>query len=145
MMKVMALDIGNVWVGSAISDLLGITCKPYQTVKLELIDGFLEVVFKKESIGTVVVGHPITVGGNSSIQTKQIEEVFQKLKKQFECVGDLHIKWILWDERFSTKRALGILSQSKKHDRKANSIKEHSLAAAFILQSYLDGKALHEK
>jgi putative Holliday junction resolvase len=130
-MKILALDIGDKWVGSALSDELGITCKPYKTVLLDELENFLEKTISDEPVEKVIVGHPVTVSGRVSAQTKTVEEIFLKLKKLFSKVGDKSITWILWDERFSTKRALEVL---KGRDKK----KEHSIAAAFILQTYLD-------
>ena len=53
----------------------------------------------------------------------------EKLKKQF-----FNVKWILWDERLSSKRS----EQLKKTKTKKEKIHSHSIAAAFILQNYLD-------
>jgi len=127
-MKALGLDIGDVWVGSALSDAVGIISCPYRTVTLQDLDNFLTQLFEEESIGTVVVGHPITVGGMVSKQTEVVEKIFEKLRARFP-----QKKWILWDERFSTKRALSLMKERKKQREK-----EHSIAAAFILQSYLD-------
>lgn len=135
-MKNLGLDIGDVWVGSALSDPMGIICSPYKTVKLKELITFLKNLFSQEIIGVVVVGHPITVGGNVSAQTKKVEELFEKMRSQFP---DFNGEWVLWDERFSTKRAKSTIQQRKK--KKDDSTKEHSIAAAFILQSYLDHKA----
>lgn len=138
-MKKLGLDIGGVWVGTAISDNLGVICRPYETVKLDQLEDFLNDLFEKESIDTVVVGHPITVGGGSpSEQTKIIEGIFEKLKSKFCKVKQKEIEWVLWDERFSSKRAASISRGGEKK-------REHSIAAAFILQNYLDGKALHRE
>lgn len=134
-MKVLGLDIGGAWVGSALSDAAGITCRPYRTVRFEELNLFLKDLLKKEPITKVVVGHPVTVGGGKSDQTKEIEDIFENLKKQFSHIEGKDVEWMLWDERFSSKRAQAIL---KKGDMQ----KEHSIAAAFILQSYLDSEAL---
>jgi len=134
-MKILGLDIGGAWVGSALSDGAGITCRPYKTVSFEELNLFLRDLLKKEPINKVVVGHPITVGGGISDQTREIEEIFKNLKEQFSRFDSKEVEWLLWDERFSSKRAAAV---SKKGDSK----REHSIAAAFILQSYLDSLAL---
>ena len=137
-MKTLALDIGDVWIGSAISDGAGITCRPYQTVKLEELENFLRKVLIEEMIGTVVVGHPITVGGTVSEQTKKIESTFVHLKEMFDAVD-----WVLRDERYSSKRAAALTrtKPSAKGRSQKKKEREHSVAAAFVLQSYLDYKA----
>lgn len=130
-MKALGLDIGDVWVGSALSDAAGISCRPYQTVTLQELNEFLEELLSREPINTVVVGHPITVGGTVSKQTEAIEKIFATLKERFPQVA-----WVLRDERFSTKRAVSLIK-----DRKKKKKEEHAIAAAFILQSYLDSQA----
>jgi putative Holliday junction resolvase len=127
-MKVLALDIGDQWTGTAISDPLGFMARPYQTVTTrELID-FLHTTFSKEKIDTVVVGHPVTMKGTSSDQTKKVELFKAELEQLFPTM-----KWIFWDERLSSKRA-----ESHKHAKdKEAKMKAHSIAAAFFLDTYL--------
>ena len=138
-MKTLGLDIGDVWVGSALSDTAGISCKPYRTIKLQELETFLDDVLHCEPVSAIVVGHPITVGGGTaSKQTKRIEEIFATLQKKYSSVNDRSIEWALWDERFSTKRAI-----STMRGKKGAKEREHSIAAAFVLQSYLDYKAFH--
>lgn len=134
-MKILALDLGDKWVGSAISDPLGITCKPLKTVQLNELRPFLKETLGVQPISTVVVGYPKTFSGTESDQTKKIVKLKEELELEFATVNFTAIKWILWDERLSSKRALEI--QSGKYDPESKR-QNHSLAAAFILQSYLD-------
>ena len=129
-MKILALDLGDRWVGSALSDGLGISCKPYQTVDLEKLEEFLKKTLAVECVGTVVVGYPKTVsGGTESEQTKKIVATKEDLEQKFA-----QVTWVLWDERLSRKRA----AQGKLSLDKEAKAKSHSVAAAFILQTYLD-------
>lgn len=131
-MKILALDLGDVWIGSAISDGLGISCRPYQTVQLAELESFLTKTFAQESISTVVVGYPKTVGaGTESDQTKKIVALKEELEQKFGQVS-----WVLWDERLSSKRA----EQARQGHFKDKEEKRlgHSIAASFILQTYLD-------
>jgi putative Holliday junction resolvase len=127
-MKILALDIGDVWTGTAISDASGFFAKPYQTVPTQELISFLQELFQKERIATVIIGHPRTMKGTASEQTKKVEQTKAQLERQFS-----EHTFILWDERLSSKRAQ-TLQHAKTKDEK---IKSHSIAAAFILESYL--------
>ena len=143
-MKILALDVGEKWVGTALSDAIGMTCRPFQTTTLQNLESFLGELLAREPIGVVVVGHPVTVRGRVSLQTQAIEKIFEKYKTLFSQFDEREIEWVLWDERFSTKRALDtIRGREKRKRKKEEKVEEHSIAAAFILQSYLDYRAVH--
>jgi len=133
-MKILALDLGDRWVGSAISDAIGITCKPYKTVKAEELNSFIQKVLAEEEIKKIVIGCPFTLKGTESEQTKKIKHQKEELEKKFK-----NVEWILWDERLSSKRAEVLKGKSFK--TKEEKLKSHSIAAAFILQSHLDNLA----
>ena len=141
-MKVLALDIGDKWVGSALSDALQITCKPLKTVLAQELESFISQIVPQENITTIVIGHPITMSGTSSDQTKKVEKTKEMLEQKYSSINNTPILWVLWDERLSSKRATQILREKKKSARRNNDITDHDLAAAFILQGYLDHKAL---
>lgn len=127
-MKIFALDLGDQWVGTAISDAIGLLAKPYKTVKAFQLDEFLKDLFVHEQIDTIVIGYPITMRATESKQTEIIVKTKKELEKKFpEKI------WVLWDERLSSKRAQTLKKAVTKEDK----IKAHSLAAAFILESYL--------
>ena len=127
-MKVLALDLGDVWTGTAMSDPLKIIATPYKTAKTESLLPFLHELFAKEKIETVVVGYPRTMRDTESLQTKKVLAQKEILEATFPDK-----KYILWDERLSSKAARTI--QGKK--AKSDGPQEHSIAAAVILQTYL--------
>lgn len=134
MSKVLALDLGDVWTGVALSDEIGLLARPYKSVKTAQLEAFLTEVLTDEPIKTVVVGYPRTLRGTASEQTRKIEQFKKELEQKFDTV-----KWILWDERLTSKMAQTIQkkgARGSKHD-------EHSLAAAFILDSYLEYCRVH--
>ena len=135
-MKIIALDIGDVWTGSAISDALGFFARPYQTVESAKLEQFLTTLLSKEHISTVVVGHPTTMRGTKSEQTKKIEATTQELKATFP-----NVTWVLWDERLTSKHA----DTLKRPKTKEEKIQAHSVAAAYILSSYLDYLQFHKQ
>jgi len=135
-MKILALDLGDKWVGTAISDTLGLTCKPHQTVKLKETADFLKKTITDEEIKTIVVGYPKTSKGTQSAQTLRVVKQKEELEHQINKIFPGQIQWVLWDERLSSKRAEQILPKKIKSPK--NKQQSHSVAAAFILQSYLD-------
>ncbi len=134
-MKILALDLGDKWVGTALSDALKMTCKPYETVELKQLHGFLTRVIPQENISLVLVGHPKTFAGQASEQTLKIEKAKTELEEKLGTVGGKIVAWMLWDERLSSKRAEELKRGATTPEAKK---KSHSIAAAFILQSYLD-------
>ncbi len=127
-MKLLALDIGDVWTGTAITDALGMFAKPYKTIQTSDLIAGLHDIFSKEKIQKVVIGYPRTMRGTISEQTKKVEEAKIMLEKEFPDKT-----FILWDERLSSKRA----DLLKRAQTKEDKIKSHSIAAAFILENYL--------
>ncbi len=128
-MKILALDTGDVWTGVAISDGRAIIAQPYETIKANKLIDFLQTTLAKEQIETIVVGHPKTMRGTESEQTKKVVALVEQLKQQFP-----DISWVLWDERLTSKQAAAL----KKIKTKEDKIKSHAIAAALILSSYLE-------
>lgn len=130
-MKYLGLDIGDAWTGIAISDALGMFARPYQTIAARDLASSLAELFAQEPIRAVVIGHPKTMKGTASEQTKKVEAAKEQLELQFPDV-----QWILWDERLSSKRA----SQLKPARSKEEKLQQHAVAASFILSSYLESQ-----
>jgi len=128
-MKIVGLDLGDVWVGIAISDSLGMFARPYKTAHVKELDTMLHELFSQEKIEKIIIGYPKTMRGTISDQTRKVELEKERLAALFSTYS-----WILWDERLSSKRA-NTLKQAKNQDQKKQS---HSIAAAFILSSYLE-------
>jgi len=127
-MKVLALDLGDVWTGTALSDPLKIIARPFKTVKTIELFNFLQETIKEHQIDTFVIGYPKTMRGTESEQTKKVLAQKDEIEKLYPDK-----KIILWDERLSSKGARDI--QGKK--ARTDGINEHSIAAAIILQTYL--------
>ncbi len=128
-MKLLGLDIGDQWTGIAISDDLHIIASPYQTVASKYLESTLKKLFEAEKISHVVVGYPVTMKGTESDQTRKIVAHKQELEALFP-----EIVWVLWDERLTSRQANAIKHAKTKEEK----LKQHSLAAALILKSYLD-------
>jgi putative Holliday junction resolvase len=136
MKKMMGLDLGDAWVGIATSDFLKVVAKPIKTVPTAAFDEALLALLAQEPIEVVVVGLPITVGGGTdSDQTRTIRAEAVRLEALAIEKGFTEIRWVLWDERLSSKRAAAV---SKRPQNKEEKLMQHAKAAAFVLQNYLD-------
>ncbi len=134
MSKILALDLGDHWIGTAISDTTRIIARPFQTITLKDLSSFLATTLTTERIGIVVVGYPKTLKGTHSQQTDIIVAMKQNLETEFPKVT-----WVLWDERLTSKQAHAMASTKKNKNKHGaeNKNKLHSVAAALILESYL--------
>ena len=128
MNKIMALDLGDQWVGIALSDTTQTFARPYTTVTADELEAFLEKTLQEEQIGQIIVGHPITMKGGQSIQTQKVITTKERLEKEFK-----QVPFILWDERLSSQRAETLGKKKGKEEK----LRSHARAAAFILDSYL--------
>jgi putative Holliday junction resolvase len=128
-MKALCLDLGDVWTGTAMTDPMKIIARPHITIKTVALFTFLDELFAKDKVDTIVIGYPRTMKGGESEQTKKVlvqkEAIAQKYADK---------KIILWDERLSSKSARAIQGKKARTDTKQQ---EHSIAAALILQTYL--------
>jgi putative holliday junction resolvase len=130
-LKVLALDLGDKHTGIAISDALKMFAQPYKTIDANNIYSELNKIFEEENIDTVIIGHPKTLRDTKSEQTIKVENIKKELENKFETV-----KWILWDERLTSKSAQNIRRPKNKNEK----LKIHAIAAAIILSSYLDSQ-----
>jgi len=128
MSKILALDLGDQWIGIAISDASRFFARPLETVNILELELHLSKLLEKEKIQEVVIGNPLTMKGLTSNQTYKAQNYKKELESKFNTV-----KFILWDERLSSKRAEAVRRPKNKDEK----IKSHSIAAAFILDSYL--------
>lgn len=128
-MKALALDLGDVWTGTALSDPLKITARPHKTVATRELHDFLGTLFAEERIDTVVLGYPKTMKGTESDQTRKIKVMGKEIEEKFP---DKNYVW--WDERLTSQQA----DKIKRPKSKADKQESHSVAAALVLMGYLD-------
>ncbi len=138
-MRIMGLDYGSVTVGVAISDALGITAQPLETItrktenKLRRTLARIEELIAEYEVGFIVLGYPL----NMDYTVGERARACQEFKEHLERRTGLQV--CLWDERLTTAESLRILMDSgvRRENRKAVVDK---MAAAIILQSYMDAE-----
>lgn len=128
MSKIVAFDLGDQWIGIAISDIDRIIARPLTTITAKELNTYIQKITQEQEITTMVIGLPKTMRGTDSDQTKKVKATAHALQNKFP-----HIKWVLWDERLTSSWA----AQLSKAPTKEEKLKSHARAAAFILDSYL--------
>ena len=136
MERFLCLDIGDKRIGVAVSDPFNTYALPVETYVRKNLRTDLEkmgVYVKDKSVTALVCGLPVNFDGTSSIQTQKALFFIEKLK---ETLG---LEVFTVDERCSTCEAEEtLISQGK--DRKERKQFVDSLAAATILQGFLNDK-----
>ena len=135
--KYIALDIGDVRIGVAKSDTLGILATPLEVIdrkKTKAIKRIKEICIE-ENTKSIVIGIPKSLDGSEKRQAEKVRKFIQKL---LEAISDLNINEV--DERYTTMEADRILTNMNKKGAIEKRKIVDKLAAAMILQNFLDIK-----
>jgi len=134
--RVLALDLGGVRIGLALSDELGITAQPAGILEATGARADVEAIAKivrERGVSRVVVGHPLLLSGQEGDQARKAREIADKL------AASLDVPVELWDERLTTAQAeRALVSDGVRRARRRAVV--DCLAAVLILQSWLDAK-----
>ena len=138
-MRMMGLDYGSTTVGVAMSDALGYTSQPKETIVREkenhlrrTLAKIAELTEENES-GLIVLGRPVRMDGTDGTRVAKTEEFREALEKRVNVP-------IVWqDERLTTVEADEILEEMgiPKSERKKYI---DSIAASIILRDYMNGE-----
>lgn len=130
----MGLDVGDKTIGVALSDPLFISAQPLETIKRTKaskdIDRLVEIINDYE-VSTIVVGLPKNMNNSIGPQSMKVMSFVDLMKKRIDN------EIIYQDERMTTLQSERVLIDMnvRRENRKKYIDK---IAAAFILQTYLD-------
>ena len=137
-MRILAIDHGTKRMGIAISDELKLIAHPLEFVPAEPFAAFLdrlkELIQGKE-VEQVLVGMPRNMNGTYGPAATKVQDFIGVLKTA------LAVPIVTWDERLTSSQANRLLIQGnvRREERKQ---KVDKMAAAILLQSYLDSLAM---
>lgn len=133
-MRKMGLDYGDVRIGIALSDIMGMIANGLETYtrKTEQEDlEYLDKLIKQHSVDTVVMGLPINMDGTSGDRVEVTKQFGQKLQEKS------NVKVAYLDERLTSISAEKLLIEADvRRDKRKQVIDK--IAATIILQNYLD-------
>jgi len=134
-MRILALDHGTKRIGVAVSDETKTIAQPLEYISAEPFADFLarlkQLLVEKE-IDLVLIGLPRNMDGSYGPAAQKVEAFVAVLRNAIT----IPIK--TWDERLTSSQANRILIQGKvRRDQRKEKVDK--MAAAILLQSYLDG------
>ena len=135
-MRILGIDYGNKRVGTAVSDQLGWTAQPLDTLKMSGHREILEKIEKyieKYDIEKIVVGMPYNMDGTIGKRAEITQSFINFLENNLELPIEIQ------DERLTSSQAENILLEADVSRAGRKKVID-KLAAALILQTYLDRK-----
>jgi putative Holliday junction resolvase len=138
MTRSLGLDIGDKRIGVALSDPQGVLASPLtiitcqnETVDIETIIS----IISQHQVECVVVGLPRSMDGSLGKQAEKVKAFVQKLSSQTKVPVEFR------DERLSTVSAKRLM-QAAYAGKTRKKARDDAVAAAIILQSYLDEECI---
>jgi len=136
-MRIMGLDYGSKTVGVAMSDLLGMTAQPVETItrkeenKLRKTCSRIEELIREYGVTKIVLGLPKHMNDEIGDRAEKAIAFGEMLKRR------TGLEVIMWDERLTTVEAEQTLIECnvRREERKKYI---DQIAAVFILQGYMD-------
>ena len=138
MTRILGLDVGERRIGVAVSTPEGGLAVPLRVLERSEESADLRAIVElagAENATTIVVGHPISLDGSRGAQARSIEAFARSLAETSGLAVELA------DERLTSAQAKRGRNQSSRSQR-ARRAPVDDLAAAIILQAYLDRRRL---
>lgn len=138
-MRLLGLDVGEIRIGIAVSDPLGKTAQPTTVIirkDIQTDTKELKKVIKQYQAEKVIVGLPLNLDGSLGLQGEAVKAFAAEVEGKIGVPLEFH------DERLTTKVARKVLLEGDVSRKRRRKIAD-KLAAALILQGYLDRKNVH--
>lgn len=134
-MRKLALDVGDVRIGLALSDMTGIIASGYETYTRKGVPQDYEYIrdfIIKNSVDGVVLGLPVNMDGSEGPRVRITRQFGEELK---EFIPNIPMTFL--DERLTTVQAERMLIEGGVRREKRKKVID-KVAATLILQAYLD-------
>ena len=139
-MAILGLDYGEKRIGVALANGEGLLAIPMTIIERTGEKADLDKVHaltEEYEVKRIIVGLPLSLDGSIGRQAEEVLAFTRALSQHIKIPVDT------WDERFSTVEAESLFSSTgmkreKRRDRR------DAMAAAIILQGYIDNKMAHQ-
>ncbi len=135
--RILALDYGTKRIGVALSDEMGWTAQPLETYERRTLGqdiAHIQNLVRTHDVGLVVLGLPLRLGGEEGPAVQAVHQFLEPLAEA------LPVPVVTWDERLTTSEAEELLIAADVSRKNRKGIVDR-IAAAFLLQSYLEAQA----
>jgi putative Holliday junction resolvase len=135
MSRILGLDVGDIRIGVALSDPLGILASPLAIVNRDDEQTAIEKIagiVRQHEVGRVIAGLPLNMDGSMGEQAGKTMSFIAILSRYIDVPVEYR------DERLTTVSARELIQGVRRTNRNT---RYDAAAAAIILQSYLDAKA----
>ena len=135
MARYLGIDYGTKRVGIAISDGLGLTARPLEVVARADVAERVGDIVSMYGVTRLIIGLPTALGGHEGASA----EGARALGEELGAATGVEIEYV--DEKFTSRMAEKTLLDAGMKRRKRRETVD-KVAAAIILQAYLDSRAL---
>jgi len=138
--RVLGLDYGSRTVGVALSDALGLTAQPLETIERKQEDKLrrtlarIEALIAEHEVREIVLGLPKNMNNTLGERAEKTLAFRDALERR------TGLPVVLWDERLSTVAAERVLMEEGVRREHRKEVIDQ-IAASLILQGYLDSPA----
>lgn len=129
----LAVDLGTKNIGTAVSDSLGITVRPVETIRVSSLERSLErlkFLVEELEVEAVVVGVPLRMDGTQGEASAKAERFAERLRAR------LSVPVYTQDERLTSYEAEQMMIE-RGFSREQRRARSDEFAAMIILQDYL--------
>ena len=133
--RLIALDVGTVTIGIALSDGSRMVATPDQTIERRRWKDdadALAVIIKTHAVCGAVIGYPLNMDGSAGPRAQATRAFARNFTARFP------IPTLLWDERLSTAAVTRMMIEADLSRARRDELVD-KLAASYILQGVLDG------
>jgi len=135
-MRILGLDHGTKRIGVAVSDETKTIAQPLEYIPAEPFADFLtrlKQLLREKEIDLILIGLPRNMDGSYGPAAEKVQTFVGVLS------GAITVPIKTWDERLTSSQANKILIQGGlRRDKRKEKVDK--MAAAILLQSYLDSK-----
>jgi putative holliday junction resolvase len=136
--RLLAIDLGEVRIGLALSDPGQVLASPAETLQVPrdqdgpALDALVNAASRHEAAG-LVIGYPKRLDGREGASARRARWFAEQLEERTGLPA------VLWDERFSTTEAERVMlgQDASRADRRQNIDR---VAAAVLLQGVLESR-----